>query len=122
MSEVIRHGQENKAEAPLNNAEAERRAHENAERLRAEAEQAEASRDPIEKIQERLERATQNQEKIQINNAETRPSEASMPVGAHMRASAVNTTLKRVRKQMNAPERAGSRFIHQPVVDAVSTA
>lgn len=122
MSEIIGSSHENKAEAPLDNAEAERRLRDNAERLREEAEKAEASRDSLEKIHERLEQATRNQEKIQVDQLESKASDSPLPVGAQLRASAVHSTLKKVRKQLSGPERAGSRVIHQPAVEAVSAA
>ncbi len=97
--------------------EIERRA---AEKREQEAARAEAERDSIEAIRERLEKATQNQEKPKLNQQEKAASETAHYSSTGLKSHALNQSLKRVRKQLPARDRAFSKVIHQPAVEAVS--
>lgn len=87
-----------------------------------EAAKAEAERDLIETIRERLVRAQEKQEAPKLHKQEGSQSEAAHYSSTGLKEHALNITNKRVQKQLSKPERAFSKLIHQPAVEAVSDA
>jgi hypothetical protein len=124
MSELLR-GHENKEGNEVGNAEA---AQERSREIAAEHERnaAEAERkhqeNSIEKIQERIEQSARDKEDIKINQQESDDSKAHVPMGKQLRDHASNLSLIKTRKKLSKPDRAFSKVIHQPIVDAVSNA
>lgn len=93
------------------------------DKLEKEAAKAETERDSIEAIRERLEKAQQKQEAPQINKTESTGGE----IGGHYGSSGVlkqasGRTIKQVQKQLPTADRAFSKVVHQPAVEAVSNA
>ena len=94
----------------------------NFERLERAAEEAEAKRDTLEAIQERIEKATQGHEKLKADKAELAPGETIPHANTKLKSHAYQQTLRRTQKKLPKHERAFSKVVHQPAVEALSEA
>ncbi len=102
--------------------EAAERSREAAEIREREAAKAETERDSIEAIRDRLEKATQDKELPKSDLQESASSESANYASTGLKSHALNTTIKRTQRQLSGAERTFSKVIHQPAVDAVSSA
>ena len=118
---------ENRKEVEIPKEEFERLKEKNRERLEREAENARtlehAKQDSIEAIQARIERsAMSSRETMEHTNLETEAHESELRASTQLKGYALSQTIKRVQKQLPPSERVLSKVIHQPAVNAVSTA
>ena len=124
MSEVLPRSKHEKGEQSPAEKEkaAERNRERAAERERAAAEAEKKNQEvSIEAIQERIEKAAQTKEALQTSQAENAASESASALGGRQLGSHMTKrTLSKVQKQLSPADRAASKFIHQPVVEAVS--
>jgi hypothetical protein len=92
----------------------------NLERLNELAETAEKPLDAVE-LQHHAEQAAVSAKEITVGEQESAPGQ-QYQFGQYklLRADAYGQVLQRIRKHLNPPEKALSKFTHQPVVDAVS--
>lgn len=91
-----------------------------AERDRAAAE-AEKHKDSPEAIRERIEAAHNKEHGKETAHSENAASESAVPLGGHQLSTHLTKrTLHKVQKQLAPSERAFSKVIHQPVVEAIS--
>ena len=98
----------------------------NYERLREAAEQAEAQKENLEKIRESIEQAAESKkdhEKKAQKQAEKRPEDAApIGIGKQLRKNAYKQKLREVQRRESKSDRTLSKVIHQPVVEALSSA
>ena len=94
----------------------------NLERMEKAAAEAEAKRDSIEAIQERIEKAAQSLEKLKAEKAEIAGSETIPRANTKLKSHAYEQTLRRTQKKLPRRDRAFSKVIHQPAVEAISEA
>lgn len=94
------------------------------ERLQERAEQAE--KDPIQKHIESLSRSVEQQavsgKELNVGDKTTESSAQAFGATKHLKADAYKKTLKNIRSNLSAPQRAFSKVIHQPVIDSISNA
>lgn len=122
MSEALRNP-ENNAELskvdPEKAAERDRHAAEAREREAARAERE--NKFSIEAIQERIERSARSSHETLRDQYKERDHDSAIhPANKHLRKHAHTRTLKQVQRQLPKSQRAFSKFVHQPAVDAVS--
>lgn len=101
--------------------------HEANEKLREAREQAaaqaEQSKPSVEKIRDHVERNAQSKDKIAAaQTSERTTNELPLYSGASLRKQAAKRMQTRVQKQLSKPDRAFSKVIHQPAVEAISNA
>lgn len=109
-------------ESQLEAEKLEKLSEKNLERLREAAEKAEAreaKKDSLEDLIERVEKARADKEPLK-QNQETTPNEAVLHTGTKLKSHALKQTIKRTQKELPAHERAFSKLIHNPAVEAVS--
>jgi hypothetical protein len=108
--------------AELDSSDSEKRDKHAAEKRKEAAEAAaEAVRErSIEAIQDRIEKAALDKEQIQIEKSENTASQSPVQFGTAFGKNAAKQTIKRTQKKLAPPERAFSKVIHQPVVEALS--
>lgn len=101
------------------NTEAEK----NLERLREAARNAEHEpQKNIEAIQKSIEAQAVSGKEINIGDKTGEQSNQSFGVTKHLKADAYRKTLRSIRNQLSAPDRALSRVIHQPTIETASNA
>lgn len=75
----------------------------------------------LEVINERLEKARANKEPVTVDHqSETRASESPVTASQTFTANSVKQTTRRMQKKLSKPQKAFSKVIHQPVVEALS--
>jgi hypothetical protein len=121
MSEVIGNYENHEKSGP-DPEKLEKLSRENFERMERDAAEAEAKKDTLAAIREKLEKTALSKEKIKLDQNETRPSGLNVPIGRSLRESAVKRGTKQVQNELSGRDRAFSRVIHQPVVEALSNA
>lgn len=84
------------------------------------AEEAEAGRDSIEALKDRIEQEAQSREKMAAATTEAAASESPIPIGGGLEDHAYAQNLRRAQKQMSAPQRQLSKFIHKRGVETAS--
>lgn len=116
MSEQLRVNGEKSGEQ-LDSGETKR----NLERLQEAASKAE--HDPqnnIESIQRSIENQAISGQELNVGDTGTENSTQSFGTSKQLKMDSYKSSLRKVRKQMNAPERVLSRVVHQKVVESVS--
>lgn len=120
MSEKLVHGPEHSVESIDTSAESQR----NLEKLQERAEQAE--KDPIQKHIESLSRSVEQQavsgKELNVGDKNTESSAQTFGTTKHLKSDAYRKTLRNIRASLNAPQRAFSKVVHQPVVESISNA
>lgn len=94
----------------------------NHERLDKDAQNAQEKQPSLEEIRKRLEKAQEKQEKAEINDQESRASETPISIGSSLQNQQIKRTIQQTQKQLKKPDRAFSKVIHQPAIQAVSSA
>lgn len=118
MSEQLKHSPERSAEVIDTRAEVARAQ----ERLREAAEQAE--KDPIAGHIESLAKSAETQaisgKEHNVGDKQTETTTQSFGHTKQLKQESYTRTLRKIRSDMNLPDRAMSRVIHQPVIESVS--
>jgi hypothetical protein len=93
----------------------------NRERLEEKGKRAEAESPDVEKLQAAVEQKAVSGQEVTIGERE-QPQGHQYGVHKELKTDAYQRSLKRIRSRLSAPERAFSRMVHQPAVEAVSNA
>lgn len=114
----------NSGEKLVNNIDTSAESEKNLERLREAAKNAE--QDPLQKHVESLSRSAEAQAisgaEHNIGDKQGESSAQSFGTTKDLKTDAYKRTLRKVRGQLNAPQRAFSRVVHQPIIDNTSNA
>lgn len=84
------------------------------------AEQALEQQESKEVLRERVEKAAKDNEKVKSDRRETPARETAVHTSTKLKNHELNQTIRRTQKKLPARERAFSKVIHQPAVEAAS--
>lgn len=74
---------------------------------------------PLDELEKRVKHEAKTAAEAAHSEKEA-PQGSSAHVGRELKQQTLQRTLRRIRKQLSAPDRAFSKVIHQPVVDSIS--
>lgn len=121
MSERLHHPNHHEQEEnPYGNREITPEEHQ--EHHKARHEKAHDSPESITNILEKIEREAKSTHELNKHHIEQDKQERTEPhhIGTHLKTHAAKQTITKAQKQLNAPERAFSKVIHNPGIETVS--
>jgi hypothetical protein len=116
MSEQLHSSHEKQHEA----LDLSRESQENLKRIQENAEAENVSPEKIEELQSRVEKQAFSGKEITIGEHEQPKQQTYTVTQKELKVDAYKRTLQKVRKHLNAPEKALSRLVHQPTVETFS--
>lgn len=77
----------------------------------------------IERILDKIETEAESAEKIKQHHLDhTKKTSGPITIGGELRKRSLNDSLEKVQRSLPGPQKAFSKVVHQPVVDAISEA